>query len=1032
MNMNLGEGRHHVPQQPSLAQFEHWILHANHPENASIRRQSVEALQQWTNTTPPSVGFPLLLQLYQESSHMAVKFQVLTVLALHPYVQDSSEQCAYYRNILRTCILQRPSDATSDSPSILRNKKAQLLGAHMIHDHAWWTTMEKDLEHLASNTTSSLLFLHTLRTVLDEFQTVSVKQQNRGSATSGSLASVADNRTTIEQTRRLKEVLKGYHDQQQHPSNGTSKSTLLERMFDLTVRTFESSPGNVEIATTALETITSFFRWTDVSFLGARAVARCFDVLLQTLLQKDQLEMQVAAIQAWGEYTSGCTTNTTQPTTTGQHTSDAIAPPMDLALVARLLQQIHISQYLPYPQQPGQKSTEAANVDGDTMELVIGMANVVNNVGMALLLAENPTESAIWSPALDLFLRCWAYDDIDVTLTVVPMALRIVPILASQQQLPLFLNTLYEQMKYPADFGYNFSEDDDAEEEMFRIELSKVYDKLVLTSMPACLQFLCEAVNVQFVGNAAAIPTPAAEATLRLVYRFCDGVRPRPGLQTILQNDTFRNLLFTIHKSNIAQHPHGHVLCLYYEIVVRYAPIFTSRKDPQSAALLLPIFDSMTTGGLQHSDARVRSRCCYLLSRLVNATLDLLSPVVESSLGGIQRFLEQNYQTLLMDDILFLYETMGLLIAKTRQEKANQQRYLVAALLPVLQSMDRSLEQGGTVEVEILYESMTVAIAAVAYISKGFRRPFPAMQEVFGSTLPTVLRVLEKGSTNDELRNKTMIYLQRMVQCKANGLLSYMGQFLGILVAKATSDDVLFVSQLVSNVCSSFTTEAFPVINAVVLPFLHRCEALIVENQSSSNVEDEAPHVETETMRIQKIMFSVLQHIVSKNLSSVLVSEQNLGSFAAILELVSRGACEHMEASTRKGCIRFFLDLTLQWIVPSQPEGVSNQQCELLLKLVSQRLLPEFLTSILTKPFDINDANNVRLLSEFCALADQLRSNAKTNATYGSCIALVIQVNQAPEHTYQALVDGVSCKQDMVQKMQKVLVQTNRSLGQYR
>ena len=1042
------------PISPTPEQLAQWMLHANHPTDNQARQCAVRDLQHWNNTTRPVHAFPLLLPLLQHTRH-EVQFHALTILASHPFVHNSDTEAAYFRNFLRTHYLLVPNRA-AEEPSFLRNKKAQLLAAHMMHDTAWSSSsLRTDVEQKLA-TTIPLLFLQTLLAVLEEFQTVSRKHHNDGSALGGvaTSSSVADNKTTTAHTRRFKEVLKGYStdatpatttstvaSSSSSSSSSTATTTLLESLFALTVRLLEASTDDERMASTALQTIAAFFRWTDVSFLGPTdVVARCFDLLLAAMVPTNAvLPVQLAAVQAFQEYT------TTHTSPRGSH--DAMESPIDPTILARLLTQIHVSQHMPYPQQPGKKSTEAAaQVDGATMELVIGLAHCITNVGTMLLLEAATTTtsmSALWPQVLDLFLRCFAYDDIDVTAAVLPLALRIVPLLAThqQQQLPLFLNTLYEQMKYPVDFGYNFSDDEDAEEEMFRIELAKVYDKLVESAPATCLQFLCEAVTAHCTAAAAATtPTPDAEATLRLVHRYCDGVRPRPGLKTILQNDTFRSLLLTIHASTITQHPHGHVLCLYYEMTVRYAALFSG---PDAAAALLPILHAMTTRGLQHADARVRSRCCYLLSRLVHATLHLLSPLVASSLDGIQGFLTQQQQRhgvlqdLGVDDTLFLYETMGLLIGKTNQAPLDQQRYLVAAMTPLMRSMEEQLTQQvrlatrvgpeSSSEMEALATSLTGSVAAIAYISKGFRKPCGEVRDVFAGTVATVLRVLESGSQYEELRNKTMVYLQRMVQCVGKDLLqsgsSTLERFLSILVSTATAEDILFVSQLMNNLCASFGKDALGLMDVTVLPFLQRCETLVVETDGATTNpdEEEAPHVCTEKMRVQKLVYSVLHHVVNKDLSPLLVSSRNVGSFLPILQSVGQGAVEHADAAVRKTCIKFFQELLLKWAAQDKEQVDKDQHYNTLLSFVCQCFVPGFLKLVLSKSFDKNDANNARGLSEFCVILDELKSNPKSKALYSSTLASACHGLSMPQTVYEVLVSGMTSRQEMEKELLRPL-----------
>jgi exportin-T len=87
-----------------------------------------------------------------------------------------------------------------------------------------------------------------------------------------------------------------------------------------------------------------------------------------------------------------------------------------------------------------------------------------------------------------------------------------------------------------------------------------------------------------------------------------------------------------LHQSDVVDHPHREVLLLYYDLSVRYYPIFI--KEPQ----LLPKLLGGLSGerGLLHAHPRVKSRSCYLLLRLVKSVIKVMRPYVETAVTGIQ------------------------------------------------------------------------------------------------------------------------------------------------------------------------------------------------------------------------------------------------------------------------------------------------------------------------------------------------------------------------------------------------------------
>jgi exportin-T len=170
------------------------------------------------------------------------------------------------------------------------------------------------------------------------------------------------------------------------------------------------------------------------------------------------------------------------------------------------------------------------------------------------------------------------------------------------------------------------------------------------------------------------------------------------------------------------------------------------------------------------------------------------------------------------------------------------------------------------------------SIAAIAFLSKGFKKQPPyEIQMVLLETLNIALAVLEALPNHEQqVRNKSFILLQRLIQCLEDKVLPSMPPLLYLLIAHCTTEDVLDVAQLFNQLCIKFKAKAIPAMDAALLPFLQKCHALIVPlltscgaptaSSSSSSSEEiaiiTAPHQRTEQLSIQKLTFAVLQHML--------------------------------------------------------------------------------------------------------------------------------------------------------------------------
>jgi exportin-T len=486
------------------------------------------------------------------------------------------------------------------------------------------------------------------------------------------------------------------------------------------------------------------------------------------------------------------------------------------------------------------------------------------------------------------------------------------------------------------------------------------------------------------------------EVAINRVHQYCEGIRPPPGMKTVMKNELFRNLLVGLHSSDIAHHPHREVLILYYETSVRFYPILKQRPD-----LLQLVLQAMTgPRGLQHEDQKVRSRCCYLLLRLIkslgsnnsNSASNVLRPYVETAIAGIQMFLENKATLLRSDDALNLFEAAGLLLGKTGLSTEVQQRYLAQVMTPHVGSIEIALTQHQQAigEDNNLYgERLSNSIAAIAYLSKGFKVPPPEVQAIFLETSEIAMTVLETLPENFMIRNKILILAQRLIQCLEDKILPSIPRMLSLLINNSTAEDILDVSQLMNQLCMKFGANAIGSLDSSLLPFLQRCHNLSVmltaESSEGTEGEADAPHLYTEQLSIQKLSYVVLQHVVVHRATAVLLSPTNVCCFEDILQTMCNGAISVEDSIIKKSCLVFFRELLDQWVVGvdgtyyREPPTVipPDVVVHVLLKCFCVTLFPGMVQVFLNTAsgsINVDDANNFRCLSEFCGILEIIKN----------------------------------------------------------
>lgn len=571
------------------AELERWVfLASNVTSDQQPRWEATNLLNAWSQSKDPAVT-RCLLNVLQTSKEESVLFYALTTLQR---LSLQLEERVELRNFL----------LTFDYNVVLKTKAAVVLALLIKTDFPLqWPRAFDELRRMAS----AEIFLRTLATLMED------------------VLMNADSDAT-----RVKDAMRGLG---QPPLQKTVAAQIMDSLVELLASSF-SSPSQVDnaqlICSLSFEVLKRLVSWIDVALVLEDRVLS----LIFCGVELEQKNIAVPAVETLQELV-------------GRGMADE--KKIDLLQRVDLLKRIHDSR------------VNLDTVDASPIEIVIEVAKLINATGLELLSLwddaadqqQSDALNTLLQQLLDLFFRCFAYDDIDVSGAVIPLASRLTVTLGKEENktsksfnipanghlfrvaphLPQLLTVMFRQMRYPPDFEFDYQDEDEAEEEVYRTELRKLNQCCVRIRPDLCLQFLCEALSNLPV-PISSCATSDIEASLRLIYHYCEGIRPPPGTKVVMRNETFRAVLVALHGSDIASHPHREVLLLYYDICVRYHGIF--KDNPQ----LLPSVLGSLSGvqGLQHSHERVRSRSCYLLLRLVKSLASVLRPYVETAVMGIQ------------------------------------------------------------------------------------------------------------------------------------------------------------------------------------------------------------------------------------------------------------------------------------------------------------------------------------------------------------------------------------------------------------
>lgn len=631
-------------------------------------------------------------------------------------------------------------------------------------------------------------------------------------------------------------------------------------------------------------------------------------------------------------------------------------------------------------------------IDRTHTTVVIKVAELVSMVGIELInyyATTTDQDELYWTSSkleqlMPLFLKCFSYDDIDVSGAVIELASKLVMMVGSEQKqintiqslfqitsyIPNVLSIMFDQMKYPENFEFDYEDEDEAEEEIYRTELRKLNQSLVRSVPEVSLQFLCTSLS-QLKTPLSHATTRDVEVVLRLIYHFCDGIRPSPGVKTVLKNPIFCEVLVALHKSDISMHRHREVIILYYDIAVRYSEFFDSHLE------FLPGFLESITGtrGLQNQHPRVRSRSCYLFLKLVKSVGQHLRPYVESAIGGIQNMLSnQVLYSLHPEDSLYLFETIGLLLGRSNLDAKDEERFLSSIITPFLHDMENLIMSSNMErDSEAIGDKLAFSIASLAFLSKGFPKDVSlGVKNIFTETVAICLLVLESFPFHDMIRNKIMIYIQRMLLLLGSDMIPYMHRFFPHIISNCKEHDILDIGQMFYQLSLKFKSRAIPAINSDIISFLKRCYQLTPIDDGKIG---SAFHL-AEILSIKKVMFATVHQIVSSDCAAVFISSTNISSLQDVLSMVGDGAINITDPAIQRTCLQFFKELVYHWLNQS---SIDNSLKYAFQTYLYDMLLPGVFESFRKPTFDINDAMQYRSVREFASILRLLQSYLSEN-----------------------------------------------------
>lgn len=927
-------------------ELEHLVLLAGDASKSQNQWEATRVLTKWLEN-PDNTIVSSLIELLKSTQKESVTFFALTTLQRAD--MNLYEQRVELRTLLMSLIQPLPKHLQIKVGVVL----AKLIQQDFVS--SWHSAFDELLQ------TNPSVYLRTLEVLFE-----------------GSYEGVDSSMQGIKDVLRgmsLSPGVKGV----QIPIEQTISAQIMQRLTTLLIENKDS-----DLNALTLNVIKRMVCWIDLSLIMNETV-------VSLLFQALQHEVDSAVIAM------GCF-------------SELVGRGMDMHKKAVLLQEAKILEHVV-------ANVNLKELDASPIEVVIEVATFVNTTGLELVEAweQNQLAEAFWHQILDLFFLCFSYDDIDVSGAVIPFANRLAVNMEkenkpSQNLLSQIILITYKQMKYPSDFQFDYEDEVEAEEEVYRTELRKLNQRLIRADPEPYLTFIGEVLS-SLPHPISTSQTADVEVALRLVYHYCEGIRPSPGLKVVMKNSAFRAILCALHRSDITSHTHREILLLYYDLAVRYATLFLEEKELLTH-LLVPLSGDR---GLQHEHHRVRSRSCYFLLKLVKGLSKVMKEYVETAVTGIHNLISNpTHFPLKPDDSLYLFETIGILLGKTGLNEQQQQQSLTMVMAPHVQKIEKLLsttDPNVSLDPNNYGDALSESVAAIAYLSKGFKAPPESVQIVLAETLNISLAVLRRLPSHELVRKNCAIVWQRMAICLKSKVLPMTPAFLQLEIEYCTSEDLVDAAQIMNQCCMKFKQHASPALDEALFPFLKKCHSLIPIGGNG----EVPPQLKSEQLAIKKLMFNVPYQIVSNGATNLLVSPQNSGGLKDILKIMSDGAISNEDPTTTKTCISFFR-IFLQQLDQQISEGGIERN---LLSHIYDELIPGLLESISNPAFDGKDAMQARILHEFAHLLISIKSTRGVDEFQQAVLQRTLHHRGCPVSILEAYQVAVEVKQ-----MQRCLEET--------
>jgi exportin-T len=394
---------------------------------------------------------------------------------------------------------------------------------------------------------------------------------------------------------------------------------------------------------------------------------------------------------------------------------------------------------------------------------------------------------------------------------------------------------------------------------------------------------------------------------------------------------------------------HRIVAPIFLETCVRYHAVL-ERDD---TALVMAMTAFLDDRGIQHFDQAVRSRACYLFSRLCRPLRCKLSDRVEDIMRVLPARLAEAAQAMPEadrtstsvsavgvqnkamaesgnDDRLYLFEASGTLLGADEVPESQQRDFLTQLAMALVQQIEDAIEGEGVQDVNVRVALATRAVQAIGNVSKGFSQRTclitrPRTGDVFRSCLEVTLKCLDAWPRDASVRNRVTGFVHRMIEILGPTITQHLASTMDKLRRDAGAVELRETLVLFNQLLMTYKDVLAPFV-VDILPSL-TSQVFSVVAQAHEHMTMQPQTFNTETVReageLDRTWLATAAGLGKERLINLVFTGANIERTAELREQtlirLMESATSHPMVSARKTAIqalKYFVDA---WMVDASP-----------------------------------------------------------------------------------------------------------------